>query len=389
MLENCALILCLIALFYGGAVFCMGWTKTPKNGSFLGCGAIGLVVVFITAIATPSRDNPNGAPGAIILGTILIIVSIVWLVISIKGEKAAVQREVEEERIAAKQELKKQIELASKQKSLAYMFGEDKRNKMIRDKDKERMEMAKTMKELAFAVDPLAYQEKEHNWATWGGIAEGIAGPAAGIATAVQTMEENAQIRARNAATKVQMEQLRSDLIKQSITLQYSSGKTRQCRVIDWWSPKSLFNDLSIDTQSISIDPVTKSVKISVYVYPPAYTIDGAIRAKLYTNEGKYAGCAYLVFPENGTLLEGDGEYSRKRKMVSGICAEPIYKKNTYTVKFEPVNLWELFWEDKKKLPDKRPGLRKVTPEGREKILKKIEADFQKEEKEAMAQAYI
>ena len=41
--------------------------------------------------------------------------------------------------------------------------------------------------------------EKEKNWATHGGIASGLAGPGAGIATALNTMQENEKIRERNA----------------------------------------------------------------------------------------------------------------------------------------------------------------------------------------------
>lgn len=41
--------------------------------------------------------------------------------------------------------------------------------------------------------------EKEKNWATHGGIASGLAGPGAGIATALNTMQENEKIKERNA----------------------------------------------------------------------------------------------------------------------------------------------------------------------------------------------
>ena len=41
--------------------------------------------------------------------------------------------------------------------------------------------------------------EQEHDWAVMGGLANGLAGPGAGIATAVNAQIENAQIRARNS----------------------------------------------------------------------------------------------------------------------------------------------------------------------------------------------
>lgn len=42
--------------------------------------------------------------------------------------------------------------------------------------------------------------QREHDWALHGGIAEGIAGTAAGVATALNIQRENAQIRSQNAA---------------------------------------------------------------------------------------------------------------------------------------------------------------------------------------------
>lgn len=302
-------------------------------------------------------------------------------------KKEVEQREKEELR---DQKLSEQRRLANEQKSLAYMFGTAKRDKMIRDENENRRKAAYALRDLAFIVGESAAEEKEHDWAIMGGIAEGLAGPAAGIATAVQAMEENTRIRARNAANKANVEKMKNDMLKQSIEWASKPGESRQCQTVAWWSPRSLFKQLAIDTQSISVDPETKAVTVAVYIYTPQYTIDGAIRAKLYTSEGKYAGCAYLVLPKNGTLLERGAMHIG----ISGICAEPIYKEDVYKVKFEPVNLWELFWDYQKENPPEEQagvsgGLKKITPEERDKILKRIEDRFQKEEKEAMAQACL
>ena len=68
-----------------------------------------------------------------------------------------------------------------------------------------------------------------------------------------------------------------------------------------------------------------------------AICIDGSFRAKIYTSDGKYAGCAYLILPKVGTA----GFKGR----LSRICAYPK-PSDSYTVKVEPANLWELTLKD-------------------------------------------
>ncbi len=60
-------------------------------------------------------------------------------------------------------------------------------------------ELDKTTNDLETVVKgTYALQQKEKDWAVHGGIASGIAGPIAGIATAMNVQNENAQIRAYN-----------------------------------------------------------------------------------------------------------------------------------------------------------------------------------------------
>lgn len=64
------------------------------------------------------------------------------------------------------------------------------------------LERAKTLRAGAQAIMS-ASQQKEHDWAIHGGIASGIAGPAAGLAAAADIQAKNAQIRAQNEANVV------------------------------------------------------------------------------------------------------------------------------------------------------------------------------------------
>lgn len=60
-------------------------------------------------------------------------------------------------------------------------------------------ELDKTSKDMETIVrGTYALQQNEKDWAVHGGIASGIAGPIAGIATAMNVQNENAQIRAYN-----------------------------------------------------------------------------------------------------------------------------------------------------------------------------------------------
>lgn len=100
--------------------------------------------------------------------------------------------------------------------SLIHLTGKDKRRKILEDElDSINSQIQPLRQEISRLLDQhsnryvnaamvyaAAPQEKTHDWATAGGIAEGIAGPAAGLAVALDTMNENAKIEARNAQTK-------------------------------------------------------------------------------------------------------------------------------------------------------------------------------------------
>lgn len=65
-----------------------------------------------------------------------------------------------------------------------------------------------TLRKTAQAIRLSAYQEQKIDWAVAGGIAEGIAGPGAGVSAAIDAMKKNEQIEARNAANQKQVNEL-------------------------------------------------------------------------------------------------------------------------------------------------------------------------------------
>lgn len=93
--------------------------------------------------------------------------------------------------------------------SLCPLFGIDKRIYMIEDviqkinkniADYE--EGQKAIRELGFLLSTSVSQEKKKDWAFLGGLADGIAGPGAGISVAANAIAENMEIEKRNAQAR-------------------------------------------------------------------------------------------------------------------------------------------------------------------------------------------
>ena len=81
----------------------------------------------------------------------------------------------------------------------AKYYGRDKKIAILTDRMNALLNKANSLNE---GADMLARstQQQETSWAIMGGIADGIAGPGAGVATALNVQAKNAQIRAQNQA---------------------------------------------------------------------------------------------------------------------------------------------------------------------------------------------
>ncbi len=198
------------------------------------------------------------------------------------------------------------------------------------------------MREIGVMMERSVYQEKEKDWAIHGGIAQGIAGPIAGIAAAANTMQENAKIQAQNAARRewaAKQNQFYQELANEAEQNQPRPISRYQLQqkydAILSWAPSTLFALLEFSEPKVEITPQIGSVSVTVSwsQQDRSLCIDGSLRAKLYGEDGACAGCAYLVLPKVGT--------TGFRGTLSGICAQPK-KSKTYTVVIEPINLWEL-----------------------------------------------
>lgn len=293
-----------------------------------GAGIIGTILGF----NVPRSD----APMLFGMGIIGFAVAIIWTVAMITAPK----REAEKKRA---KKLEEQIEREQKEEKFAHMEGLQKFHEMDVDDAMKYQKGIEAMRELGVIMQRSVYQEKEKDWAILGGIADGIAGPAAGIITAANAINDNARIKAENAARRewgAKQNEFYQDLARQAERERPRAFSMNELQekytAILSWDPSTLFSMIKLSDTKIDIDEQTGAVEVSTSWRQDdkSICIDGALRAKIYSSYGSCVGCAYLVLPKVGTV-------GFKGKM-SGICVSPKLHSTSYTVKIEPVDLWEL-----------------------------------------------
>lgn len=195
--------------------------------------------------------------------------------------------------------------------------------------------------------------EKEHDWAVMGGLANGLAGPGAGIATAVNTQIENAQIRARNSQILRETADIRSQMFmngaKQKYALQARCSELNaminetKTKLLGRETPKQCFDVLRFKDIMLSVSKTGTcfvNAKVGLkyseyYIFSDVKaTIDGTIQAEIYNGNIKI-GTANLVLPLNG--VPDDNMIA-----VKGMCLFCGQPGNHYSVKFNADNLWAM-----------------------------------------------
>lgn len=195
-------------------------------------------------------------------------------------------------------------------------------------------------------------QVKEKDWAIAGGIANAIAGPAAGVAVAMDVQRKNADRRAYNQ--KLQSDVLLHMLIRDTIR---ETNDTRK-----WLDALVTKAQYLITDENVNQDELIKrmkvvsgpkqemtnsgAVRVSVKVtfdtsdiasltadkLPSYKAIDGSIRADLI-KDGQVAGSCCMMLPVFG--CESGEEYELK-----GFCTSTQDTAARYTVEFAPNKLW-------------------------------------------------
>lgn len=243
-------------------------------------------------------------------------------------------------RIKAKQN--SAVALSEQQKAFTHIVGVEKIHKQLEQEAADKKAGINALRKFSNHLLLSTYQsrKKEKDWAILGGIAQGIAGPVAGIAVATTTMAHNEEIRQTNennlrwaAQQSNEMNFAASELEKEDFsvpTIDQLNAQYEICRNI---SPNLLFSKLNIETQSIDIDNTSKSA--TVYAkwesLDNELCVDGHIRANFYTNTNCFVGSASLSLPTFGTF--------KASGVMDGICLIDEYSKPC-TVKYEPIDLW-------------------------------------------------
>lgn len=195
--------------------------------------------------------------------------------------------------------------------------------------------------------------EKEHDWAVMGGLANGLAGPGAGIATAVNAQIENAQIRARNSQLLHETADIRGRMLvaiaEQKDALQTKCSEldalinATKTKLIGKDSPEACLKALHFENTKIAVSKTgtcTVDAKVGLkrseyYIFGDVKaTIDGTIQGEIYDGSEKI-GTANLVLPL-------DGIPNANMIAIKGICLFCGQPGKKYTVKFNAENLWAM-----------------------------------------------
>jgi len=253
----------------------------------------------------------------------------------------------------------KEHERFHKEGHLASFAGREKRLFMLREQLNRVRERENVIREglrqaaIAGAAIAAAHEKKESSWGTLGGIAAGIAGPAAGAAVAIDTMAKNREVRAHNAQVRSAVNSILSsdirggydglsDLRKQEEVLTKEIAKAQVRLTNDTLTKDEIFASLKItdivqertDSGAIIITATVAAAKEFAIdgAEDLETTIDGSIAMQVVFDNG-IAGQAYLNLP-----LYGIGADDAAVK-VDGICHTAEQGK-TYTINPVPHALW-------------------------------------------------
>lgn len=354
-----------------------------------------ILVAIIAALGYWASQSIVGAVVIVIFCLAWLgVMAYAWFVYRPKQE----QQEAEAERKRLEEKRNKEKEREALEKEVAYSEGLEKIVKM------RPLEIQKHMEELAKAKKDLESSEslqknssmlyeKKGDWAVAGGLAQGIAGPAAGYLAAQDVIRENQAIDQRNKNISMglayhQMFYLpkirdRVEKLEHSIPTEVTIEELQTKHdVILSWSPRTLFSKLHFYNKQCIRDEETNSIVVSTKCCIEKYLdfiIDGSLRAKLYTSDKKYVGCAYLNLPY----------YFCSDDTLSGIITSSnIYDMSflrdvkDYEIVIDYVDLWEQAPKKHRFLAQNRGD--KLTAEEHRQIVAEHEAKFKKEENKAL-----
>lgn len=255
---------------------------------------------------------------------------------------------------------KAQLELA---RDLTKLHGSDKRRSMLHhsiEKLEEEIRIKKegqeAIRQVGFLMSNSAAQQKKSDWAILGGIAEGIAGPAAGIAVAMDTMQKNAEIDKWNQQNRAAVNRVALDIANSANDLnapisELETAKLLLSREVSALEQKVVLTDcdtaalwkkLKIQTDGVvktetNVLEITTRIENSYRPDVPAHvriTVDGVLSAKIYFKD-TFVGTAIVPLPLYGVECQETAAFT-------SLCEDYMSLDGKYQVIYEPVALWAM-----------------------------------------------
>lgn len=255
---------------------------------------------------------------------------------------------------------KAQLELAQK---MTTLYGSDKRQLMLvhsieklEDEIRIKKEGQEALRQVGLLMSSSAVQQKKSDWAILGGIAEGIAGPAAGIAVAVSTMQKNAEIDKWNQQNRAAVNRVALDIANSANDLnapisEMETAKLLLSREISALEQKvvltdcetvALWKELKIQTDSVvktetNVLEITTTIENSYKPDVPAHvriTVDGILSAKIYFKD-ICVGTAIIPLPLYGVECQAAATFT-------SLCEDYMSPDGKYKVIYEPITLWAM-----------------------------------------------
>ena len=235
----------------------------------------------------------------------------------------------------------KELELYSE------FYGRDKRVAMLTKKYEDAQKSAEALSSLPGSLISSSTQ-KEMDWAVHGGIASGIAGPAAGLATAMDIQQKNAQIRQQNQENRERLAPLVSTSIQLSISAKQeakwigNSLEQAKTKLVSDMLPDECLNRIDFSNTTFTVTD-TGTIKVTANAkLKSAFTIfedvnaviDGTVIAQIYDGD-VLIGEAKMVLPTYG-LNANNYEPIVGMKLFCGEKGKP------YLIFFKPYKLWAM-----------------------------------------------
>jgi len=223
--------------------------------------------------------------------------------------------------------------------------GIEKRKVMLRSLMKEADKKRKDAEMMANMAGRTMLQ-KEHDWATHGGIASGIAGPAAGVATALDIQAKNAVIREQNAKMMPYVAMVSGSYTKTAQGYQQEYNRyaadlqATNTKLVSPDSKEDVMKHIVIKDAKYTVSKtgaVTVTANFSVdgnyrIFESTKPTIDGCVACRIMQGE-TCVGSAYFVFPVEGIITP---------TTLNAICTKTTDPKGEYTLVFEPDDVWAM-----------------------------------------------